>query len=76
MPIRRQDLMCSVSALSYDFDKRSGKLVMADGHCVDMGGCIALFSAIDAGVLKIETFSGLEPDTVYERVPAGPWDAV
>jgi hypothetical protein len=39
-----------------------------------MGGCIALFEAIDPGVMEIRTFAGSVPDTWYRR-RGKVWDA-
>jgi hypothetical protein len=60
-------LMCEVTSLAYDFRKKIGRLKMADGDCCDMSGCIAMFSAIDREVSRIETYSGVRKDTLYVR---------
>jgi len=75
MAVARMDLVCEVSSLSYDFDKKSGKLIMAESQSVDMAGCTKLFLAIDPNVQWIETFAGTKPDTIYKRMPDGSWDS-
>jgi hypothetical protein len=40
-----------------------------------MSGCIAAFERIDGRVQRIETYSGSEPDTFYER-QHGKWIAI
>jgi hypothetical protein len=64
-------LMCEIKSLSYDFDEKVGTLVMEDGDCCDMAGCIALFEAIDPAVKGIATISGEQPDTMYVRSASG-----
>lgn len=71
----RSDLVCEVSALSYDFETQTGKLDMAPSQCCDMVGCVELFEKIDADVKRIDTFAGGIPDTTYKRLPSG-WNAV
>jgi hypothetical protein len=36
-----------------------------------MTGCIELFRGIDPKALRIETFAGNVPDTIYRRHPSG-----
>jgi hypothetical protein len=67
-------LGCAPLELHYDFAAATGALIMADGHCCNMEGCVELFTAIDARVGVIVTFSGLEKDTVYMRHGQG-WQA-
>jgi len=61
------ELMCEVRSLSYDFTARTGILVMAEDHCADMAGAIALFQRIDPNVQTIKTIAGDVPDTAYRR---------
>jgi hypothetical protein len=66
--------MCEVRSIAYDFDRRLGRLYMAEGNCCDMSGCIGFFVGVDPAVRHIETFAGDMPDTVYVRdgdLPAG-----
>lgn len=65
---RRNDLVCSVTALHYDFSMHAGTLVMAHLECCDMSGCIALFKKIDPAVRFIQTVSGNVPDTCYAKL--------
>jgi hypothetical protein len=71
----RADLWTPVKSLSYEFDTRTGVLVMPEGCCTDMSGAIALFRGIDAEVTRIETYGGAVRDTTYARGPRGKWDA-
>jgi hypothetical protein len=48
---------------------------MGNTDCVDMGGCINLFTAIDDKVERILTFQGDRPDTTYSKVD-GEWYAI
>lgn len=75
MAVQRDDVMCEVSSIAYDFDKRSGKLVMAEDQCADMAGCIRLFKAIDPDVQLIKTLAGTKPDTIYKLLSTGEWAA-
>lgn len=74
MVVQRKDLICEVSGLSYDFDKRLGTLKMAPNQSCDMSGCVKLFEGIDPDVQMIETFAGNESDTIYKLV-AGAWQS-
>jgi hypothetical protein len=60
-------LKCEVVSLAYDFRSHTGELYMADGHCCDMTGCVALFEGIDPKVTAINTYSGDEADTMYRK---------
>jgi hypothetical protein len=70
-----RNLLCEPIRLEYDFQRREGYLWMAEGNCCDMPGCIEIFEAIDDEVLKIQTFAGSNPDTVYTRKDRGDWKA-
>jgi hypothetical protein len=74
MPTIRPDLMCDVISLSYDFDKRAGRLNMAPSGCCSVSGLTALFIAIDPNVERIVTFAGDSPDSMYQRGPEG-WES-
>jgi hypothetical protein len=74
MPTARWDLMCDVTSLSYDFDKRTGRLNMAPAGSCSMSGLTALFIAIDPNVERIVTFAGDQPDSMYQRGPDG-WES-
>lgn len=75
MPAPRADLRCDVVQLSYDFDKRVGRLDIAANQACDLGGCSRLFEAIDPHVEYVEVFSGGKSDGIYRRGPHG-WDSV
>ena len=68
-------LQCNVSSVFYDFETRTGTLVMDSGACCDMSGCIEYFKAIDPKVTRINTVSGTEIDTSYV-IHAGSWRAL
>lgn len=74
MPTARSDLLCDVTSLSYDFDKRTGRLNMAPAGSCDMSGLVALFAKIDPDVQRIVTFAGDQLDSVYRRGPEG-WES-
>jgi len=65
------ELQCQAQFLGYDFDTRVGRLVLAEGECVDMTGCVSIFERIDPNVRQIQTVAGEELDTVYTRTTAG-----
>ena len=73
----RDDLCASVASLSYHFADRIGMLLLPSQNCPDMRGTIALFTAIDPEVLKIETYSAgdRQRDTTYVREPGGEWSS-
>jgi hypothetical protein len=75
MPTARSDLMCDVTSLSYDFDRRTGRLNMAPFGSCSMGGLVALFTKIDPHVQRIVTFAGDQPDSIYHRGPED-WESV
>jgi hypothetical protein len=75
MPTARRDLMCDVTSLSYDFDKRTGRLNMAPAESCSMSGLTELFIAIDPNVERIVTFAGDQPDSIYQRGQEG-WESI
>lgn len=70
------ELDCYVVSLEYSFQTRTGTLVMKEGSCTNMTGCIALFRRIDPDVRAIATQSGADIDTSYHRDNDGRWVAV
>ena len=70
----RGDVQCFVQKLTYDFKEKVGQLMMEDGSCTDMSGCIKLFKAIDPGVVGILTIAGGRRDTGYVLIN-GEWQA-
>jgi hypothetical protein len=69
------ECQCHLTGLSYDFAQHVGLLLMAEGECCDMTGCVRLFEAIDPNCARIETVSGKEIDTAYVRNERG-WRAL
>lgn len=69
-------LMCEPVRIEYDFTRRRGLLVMAEGDCCDMNGCIKLFQAMDQDVTLIDTYSGHVRDTSYVLVANGMWQSL
>ena len=74
MPTARRDLMCDVTSLSYDFDKRTGRLDMAPMGSCSVAGLAAPFVAIDPNVETVLTFAGGVFDGRYQRGPEG-WES-
>ena len=71
--IYRDDVQCFVRELRYDFGQRMGRLMLEDGSCADMRGCIELFKKIDAKVQAIATYAGGR-GTCY-LLKDGKWEA-
>ena len=67
--------VCCVKNIHYNLAQRTGVVYMGNTDCVDMGGCINLFTAIDDKVERILTFQGDRPDTTYSKVD-GEWYAI
>jgi hypothetical protein len=67
MPPFREDLMCDVERLDYDFEKCEGTLYVPPQNCTDMETCVELFMAIDPEVRRIRVFSGDALDSRYVR---------
>ncbi len=44
---RDKRLKCHVVSLTYDFRSHSGQVILLEGECCDMNGCVALFEGID-----------------------------
>lgn len=65
------ELQCAVYDITYNFPTRTGVLLMEDGNCCDMSGCIAFFQRIDPEVTSIFTKAGNEPDTTYVKTADG-----
>ena len=72
--IFRDDVRCFVRSLAYDFRLRSGTLILEDGSCTSMVGCIALFKKIDPNVEVILTVAGGRRDFAYGIID-GEWQA-
>jgi hypothetical protein len=68
-------LMCCVKNIHYNLPQRTGVVYMGDTDCVDMRGCINLFTAIDDKVERILTFQGDRADTTYSKID-GEWHAM
>lgn len=66
-PRYHEEAQCYVQRVTYDFKERRGVLLMGDGSCTDMSGCIRVFERIDPDVQRIDTYAGPVPDTVYRR---------
>jgi hypothetical protein len=62
-----RDIGTPVESLTYNFVRHIGQLYLPEGCCCDMDGCIELFQKIDKNVRRIDTFSGMESDTIYIR---------
>jgi len=73
--VQREDLVCRVVGLSYDFAVKRGDLFMVGEDCCDMDGCLDLFRAIDEGCLAVHTHNAEGYDTTYWRHPGGEWHA-
>jgi hypothetical protein len=74
--IFHRDLQCYVRSISYDYETRAGRLVIADDAGCDMCGCLRLFESVDPSVKLIEVFCGEDKDTTYVRRPRLGWEAV
>jgi hypothetical protein len=75
-PVVSDQLQCAVHAVTYDFVGRFGSVIMGDGSCTDMTGCIRMFEAIDPKVERINTgYTNGQPDTRYEKSD-GQWKAI
>lgn len=72
--IYRDDVQCFVRELRYDFAQRMGHLILEDGSCTDMRGCIELFKKIDPEVQAIATYAGGKRDTGY-LFKDGKWES-
>jgi hypothetical protein len=75
MPVPRPDLGCDVVALSYHFETRTGRLVMAEHGSCSQAGLVALFEGIDPNVQRIETFAGRISDGLHRLGPEG-WESI
>ncbi len=69
------ELQCFVSRVGYDFTEHVGHVLISDGGCTDMYGCIEFFKRIDPAVSTIRTFSDDKPDTLY-FCRGGKWHSV
>lgn len=62
-------MLCAVRALAYNFVEKTGHVIMDEIGCVDMGGCIDVFTAIDPEVRGIQTWNEVDgerfEDTAY-----------
>jgi hypothetical protein len=60
-------LQCCARRAVYNWETKTGVLVLPPEHCTDMRGAIAFFERIDPAVELILTGSDDCPDTRYER---------
>lgn len=64
-------MLCIVRAVTYDFVEKTGQVVMDELGCVDMGGCISVFTTIDPEVRGIQTWNEIDgklfKDTAYVK---------
>ena len=67
----RNDLVCGIDRLEYDFETRVARLYLPDCHCADMTGAIKLAETIDDHVKVIITYAGDKPDTRYNLTTEG-----
>lgn len=69
---------CFVRGLSYHFSDKHGTVYMDSDSCVDMSGCIAVFTQIDPEVERISTINETDDgvyrlDASYRRKSNGEW---
>lgn len=74
MPVWSEDLQCSWTSWECNGPGML-KLILPDHNVCDMEGAIRIASAIMPDVAIIETFQGGYPDTRYEKIKAGKWEA-
>lgn len=67
MTVYRNDLVCEVLSLTYDFEKRYGRLNIPALQSTDLGGCTELFQQIDPDVSVIEVLAGGKLNNLYKR---------
>ena len=74
-PPFHRSMCCFVHRVEYDFDERSGLVILDDG-CTDMRGAIETFTAIDPECKAIVTQQkDGELETVYRCGSDGVWRA-
>ncbi|MGM4911453.1 hypothetical protein [Rhizobium sp. 768_B6_N1_8] len=66
-PPFHEELQCFTVGVEYDFSKKVGVLLMDEGSCCDMQGCLNMFLRIDPEVKHIQTIAGSELDTSYTK---------
>jgi hypothetical protein len=64
---------CAVLSVKYNFDTKTGKLVMDEMNCCGMTGTIKFFETIDKNVSLIETFQMDKLDTTFIKLD-GKWE--
>ncbi len=65
-------LQCEAKKLTYDFEKNTGQLWVAEHQVPDLSGLGKLFSSIDDNAKFIEVFSGEKPHSSY-KCSQGNW---
>jgi hypothetical protein len=75
MAVWHAGMQCFVVSRSYDRQAHRGRLMMENGNCCDMSGCIKVFETIDANCQLIETFAGSQRDTIYVH-RSGQWHSI
>ena len=72
--IKREDLVCRIIELRYNFEAHACQLFLPNHNCTDMTGAINLAKAIDPDVIIVETFEGGKAETAYIKLN-GEWES-
>ena len=75
MSAARSQLCCTLVRVEVDFERHRAVLHLPESECTDMTGAIDYCRAIDPDVRSIQTMSGHDPDTLYQRSD-GEWLAI
>lgn len=68
------NVMCNVSRIIVDFDKRCGLMYLPADNCPDMSSTIKHFKKIDNEINTIYTYIDGVPDVIYVIIN-GVWEA-
>ena len=70
----KESLNCGVISLDYNFMSKEMKLYLASGNFCNMAGTIAMATAIDKDIIKIQTFIDGVLDMCY--LLNGEWSSI
>ena len=70
------NVMCNISKIVIDVDKRAGELHLPEMNVPDMTSTINCFTSVDPECTVIFTYVGGKADVMYMLIDDGKWEAI
>ena len=71
-----EEMLCTVTRIEYDFDKRLGQVWSPQNSVPDLSGSTKYFERIDPQAQRIEHYEGDTVTTIYAREASNEWKRV